>query len=27
VLETEFALLHGKLPPDYPSSTEPNTRL
>src|SRR5438874_10501326 len=27
VLETEFALLHGKLPPDYPTSTEPNTRL
>src|SRR5678815_5045595 len=27
VLETEFAVLHGKLPPDYPSSTEPNTRL
>ena len=27
VLETEFAALHGKLPPDYPSSIEPNTRL
>ena len=27
VLEAEFAVLHGKLPPDYPSSTEPNTRL
>ena len=27
VLETEFAVLHGKLPPEYPSSTEPNTRL
>src|SRR6188474_3409678 len=27
VLEAEFAALHGKLPPDYPSSTEPNTRL
>ena len=27
VLETEFAVLHGELPPDYPSSTEPNTRL
>jgi hypothetical protein len=27
VLEAEFALLHGKLPPDYPSSTEPSTRL
>src|SRR5215475_1353078 len=27
VLEAEFAVLHGKLPPDYPSSTEPNGRL
>jgi len=27
VLEAEFAALHGKLPPDYPSSTEPNARL
>src|SRR5436309_1302982 len=27
VLEAEFVLLHGKLPPDYPTSTEPNTRL
>jgi hypothetical protein len=27
VLEDEFAVLHGELPPDYPSSTEPNTRL
>jgi Patatin-like phospholipase len=27
VLEDEFEVLHGKLPPDYPSSTEPNTRL
>src|SRR6187200_1330921 len=27
VLEAEFAVLHGKLPPDYPSSSEPSTRL
>src|SRR5258705_7419785 len=27
VLEAEFAVLHGELPPDYPSSTEPDTRL
>src|SRR5580765_5037118 len=27
VLEAEFAALHAKLPPDYPSSTEPNIRL
>ena len=27
VLETEFAVLHGKLPSDYPSSTDPNVRL
>src|SRR6516225_5878717 len=27
VLEAEFAALHGKLPPDYPSLTEPNARL
>src|SRR6266705_5100995 len=27
VLETEFVLLHGELPRDYPTSTEPNTRL
>jgi hypothetical protein len=27
VLEAEFELLHRKLPADYPSSTEPNTRL
>src|SRR5438477_12587281 len=27
VLEAEFVLLHGELPPDYPTSTEPNTRL
>src|SRR5437763_8746047 len=27
VLEAEFAVLHGELPPDYPSSSEPNTRL
>ena len=27
VLEAEFAALHGKLPPDYPSSTDPNIRL
>src|SRR6476659_3914443 len=27
VLEGEFAVLHGKLPPDYPNSTEPNIRL
>src|SRR5213076_1056495 len=27
VLEAEFVLLHGKLRPDYPTSTEPNTRL
>ena len=27
VLEAEFTALHGALPPDYPSSTEPNARL
>ena len=27
VLEAEFVALHGKLPPDYPSSTDPNIRL
>src|SRR6188472_3378502 len=27
VLEAEFVLLHGKLPPDYPNSTEPKTQL
>ena len=27
VLEAEFALLHGKLPPDYPSSSDQNVRL
>jgi hypothetical protein len=27
VLEAEFAALHGKLPPDHPSLTEPNARL
>ena len=27
VLEAEFAVLHGKLPPDCPSSIEPNTPL
>jgi hypothetical protein len=27
VLEAEFAALHGKLPPDYPSSSDPNIRL
>ena len=27
VLEAEFAVLHGKLPPDYPSSSDPNIRL
>jgi hypothetical protein len=27
VLEAEFLALHEKLPPDYPSSTEPNARL
>src|SRR5213082_1758714 len=27
VLEAEFLALHGKLPPDYPSSSEPNLRL
>ena len=27
VLETEFAVLHGKLPPDYPSSSDANVRL
>jgi hypothetical protein len=27
VLEAEFGALHGKLPPDYPSLTEPNARL
>jgi hypothetical protein len=27
VLETEFAALHGTLPPDYPSSSDSNVRL
>src|SRR5260370_28842846 len=27
VLESEFIALHGALPADYPSSTEPATRL
>jgi hypothetical protein len=27
VLEGEFEVLHGKLPPDYPTSTESETRL
>src|SRR6266481_6129527 len=27
VLEAEFRALHVELPPDYPSSTEPNARL
>ena len=27
VLETEFAVLHGELPHDFPSSTDPNVRL
>src|SRR5512140_957266 len=27
VLEAEFAALHGKLPPDYSSSSDPNIRL
>ncbi len=27
VLESEFVTLHGELPADYPSSTEPETRL
>src|SRR5262245_3827343 len=27
VLEAEFVVLHGELPPDYPNSTEPNARL
>ena len=27
VLEAEFRVLHGKLPPDYPSSSDPNVRL
>jgi len=27
VLEAEFAVLHGELPPNYPSSAEPNVRL
>ncbi|HEY5767129.1 MAG TPA: patatin-like phospholipase family protein [Candidatus Udaeobacter sp.] len=27
VLKAEFAVLHGKLPPDPPNSTDPNTRL
>src|SRR6266446_9309506 len=27
VLEAEFVALHGELPPDYPSSSEPETRL
>ena len=27
VLEAEFVALHGELPPNYPSSSEPETRL
>src|SRR3954467_5735352 len=27
VLEAEFVVLHGNLPPEYPSSPEPNIRL
>jgi hypothetical protein len=27
VLEAEFVVLHGNLPPDYPSSTDPGVRL
>ena len=27
VLEAEFAVLHRELPPEYPSSVDPNTRL
>jgi predicted acylesterase/phospholipase RssA len=27
VLEAEFAMLHGELPPDYPSSSDPSVRL
>jgi Patatin-like phospholipase len=27
VLESEFVALHGELPADYPSSTEPEARL
>src|SRR6266478_4025537 len=27
VLESEFVALHGELPAEYPSSTEPETRL
>src|SRR5262249_20947972 len=27
VLEAEFVALHGELPPEYPSSNEPETRL
>src|SRR5436309_7189753 len=27
VLEAEFVALHGELPPGYPSSSEPKTRL
>jgi Patatin-like phospholipase len=27
VLQDEFVTLHGELPPDYPSSSEPETRL
>ena len=27
VLEAEFVALHGELPSDYPSSSEPKTRL
>src|SRR5678816_1173156 len=27
VLEAEFAVLHGKLLPDYPNSSDPNIRL
>jgi hypothetical protein len=27
VLEAEFAVLHGELPPEYPSSSDPNVRL
>ena len=27
MLEAEFAVLHGKLPPDYPNSSEASVRL
>ena len=27
VLEAEYAALHGKLPPDYPASSDPGVRL